>query len=178
MTRPKILLQAAALALLLLPLAQGLPLPQGLAPLTQGDECRLLRFPDVHQDTIVFVYGGDIWTVSAEGGMASRLTTFPGSESKPKFSPDGKTIAFNASYDGNGDLYSMGVDGGAPKRLTYHPDGDSIIDWMPDGKTILFNSGRESNSYRYRKIFAISKDGGLAESLPMPRGGLASASPD
>jgi len=165
MTRPKILLLAAALALLLLPMAQG-------------DECRLLRYPDVHENTIVFVYGGDIWTVSAEGGMASRLTTYPGSESQPKFSPDGKTIAFGASYDGNGDIYSMPIEGGAPERLTYHPDGDAIVDWMPDGKSILFNSGRESNSYRYRRLFSIPADGGLAQALPMPRGGLASASPD
>ena len=63
---------------------------------SMADECRLLRYPDVHEDKIVFVYSGDVWVVPAQGGMASRLTPFAGSESLPKFSPDGKTISFTA----------------------------------------------------------------------------------
>jgi len=165
MIKTNILLKAVALIVIALPLAGA-------------DECRLLRYPDVHEDKIVFVYGGDIWTVSAEGGMASRLTTFPGSERLPKFSPDGASIAFSASYDGNDDIYTMPVEGGDPQRLTFHPDGDSIVDWYPDGSRILFNSRRESHSYRYERLFSVAADGGLPEALPMPRAGYASMSPD
>jgi tricorn protease len=67
-----------------------------------AEEGRLLRFPDIHQDKIVFVYGGDLWTVSSRGGTARRLTSFDGYEAFPRFSPDGKLIAFTAAYDGNG----------------------------------------------------------------------------
>ncbi len=145
---------------------------------SMADECRLLRYPDVHEDKIVFVYSGDVWVVPAQGGMASRLTTFAGSESLPKFSPDGKTISFTASYDGNTDLYTMPVEGGNPKRLTFHPGGDSIVDWHPNGDKIFFRSERESYSRRFLRLFSVSKDGGLPETLPMPRAGLASCSPD
>ncbi len=57
-------------------------------------EGRLLRFPDISKDKIAFVYGGDIWLVASSGGVAHRITTYPGRELFPKFSPDGKWLAF------------------------------------------------------------------------------------
>src|SRR5262249_38920041 len=100
------------------------------------EECRLLRQPDIAGDRIVFVYGGDLWTVARGGGVAARLTSSDGVEQFPKFSPDGRTIAFTGEYDGNVDLYMIPADGGEPVRATWHPDADLMTEWYPDGKSI------------------------------------------
>src|SRR5215204_5032178 len=88
----------------------------------------LLRFPDVSQSQIVFTYANDIWIVGKEGGTASKLSSPAGVESFPKFSPDGKTIAFSGNYDGNKDVYILPVNGGIPVRLTQHGGSDKVID--------------------------------------------------
>src|SRR5436309_13057941 len=82
-------------------------------------EARFMRFPDVHGDAIVFSYEGDLWRASASGGLAARITSFPGNEYSAKFSPDGESIAFTGSYDGSTNIYVMPVGGGEPKRITY-----------------------------------------------------------
>lgn len=127
----------------------------------------MLRYPDVSADKIAFVYAGDIWTVSKEGGIATRLSTAKGSEFLPKFSPDGKQIAFTGNYDGNMDVYIMPSVGGMPKRLTHNPMVDFIVDWYPDGKSILYRSGMYSPSNRFNRLFKESVNGGLPEQLPM-----------
>src|SRR5215207_3915121 len=101
-------------------------------------DARLFRFPDVSQSQIAFVYGGDIWIVSKTGGTANRLTSSTGEEAFPRFSPDGKTLAFSATYDGNANVYTMPVTGGIPMRLTWNASFDRVLDWHPDGKRILF----------------------------------------
>src|SRR5262249_12974985 len=80
----------------------------------------LLHSPAMNRNQIVFSYAGDLWTVSRQGGTATRLTSGPGLESLPVFSPDGETIAFTGEYDGNIDVYTMPAAGGVPKRITYH----------------------------------------------------------
>src|SRR6266508_340875 len=110
-----------------------------LAAIAQID-ARLFRYPDISATQIAFVYGGDIWIVSKTGGTANRITSSTGEESFPRFSPDGKTLAFSASYDGNTDVYTMPVSGGVPVRLTWHSSPDRVVDWHPDGKRILFAS--------------------------------------
>lgn len=137
-------------------------------------ETRLMRFPDISGSKIVFTYGGDLWTVSREGGAAERLTSHPGLEIYPKFSPDGKWIAFTGQYDGNTDVFVMASEGGEPRRLTYHPAPDVVLGWHPDGKRILFHSPRYSEIQRYNKLFLVSIDGGLPEMLPLPTGELTS----
>src|SRR5215470_4338058 len=87
---------------------------------TPAGNTRLLRYPDIHGDRVVFTYGGDLWQASRSGGLARRLTSHPGEELFAKFSPDGRWIAFTGEYDGNLDVYVMPVDGGEPRRLTYH----------------------------------------------------------
>jgi len=82
-------------------------------------QTKLLRFPDIHESTVVFCYGGDIWKASSDGGTAIRLTAHIGQELFPKFSPDGKWIAFTGQYDGDAQVYVMPADGGMPKQLTY-----------------------------------------------------------
>jgi tricorn protease len=141
-------------------------------------DARLFRYPDVSQTQISFVYGGDVWIVSKAGGIASRLTSSTGEEAFPRFSPDGKTIAFSATYDGNTDVYTMPVMGGVPARLTWHAAPDRVVDWHPDGTKILIASGRESGTPAYRQFYLVSAKGGLPEKLPVPYGELASFSPD
>ena len=141
-------------------------------------DARLFRYPDVSQTQIAFVYGGDVWMVPKTGGTANRITSSTGEESYPRFSPDGKILAFSATYDGNTDVYTMPVTGGVPLRLTWHAAPDRVVDWHPDGKRILFASGRESGTPAYRQFYLVSNKGGMAEKLPVPYGELASFSPD
>jgi len=91
-------------------------------------EGRLMRYPDISADNIVFTYGGDLWIVPSDGGVARRLTTHAGLETLAKFSPDGKQIAFTGSYDGNSDLFVMPAGGGEPVRLTFDPSQDIMVD--------------------------------------------------
>src|SRR5262245_12964001 len=141
-------------------------------------DARMLRQPSVSKDQIAFVYAGDIWLVPKKGGAAVRLTSSPGEESFPRFSPDGTKVAYSASYDGNVDVYVAPAIGGEPKRLTYHPMADRVIGWTPDGKRVLFASGRESGRQRYNQFFTVSLDGGLPEKLPVPYGEFGTFSPD
>lgn len=86
---------------------------------TDENEARLLRFPSVGGDRIAFTYAGDLYTVPIDGGTATRLTSDVGFEIFPRFSPDGRTIAFTAQYDGNTEVYTMPAEGGVPRRITY-----------------------------------------------------------
>src|SRR6476659_5875756 len=103
---------------------------------------RLLRHPTVSRDSVAFEYAGDLWIVSRNGGQARRLTSTPGVEIDPYFSPDGNQIAFTATVAGNTDVYVVPTAGGDPKRLTYHPGIDRVRGWKPDGKSIIFASNR------------------------------------
>jgi tricorn protease len=97
-----------------------------------------LRYPDIQGDRVAFCAEGDLWIAPVAGGEARRITSHAGDEVLPKFSPDGKWIAFAGDYDGNQDLFVMPADGGEPVRLTWHPGPDAPLDWTSDGKEILF----------------------------------------
>jgi tricorn protease len=144
---------------------------------TQTD-ARLMQLPDVSDTQITFTFGDDIWVVPKDGGLAIRLTSPVGPEMYPKFSPDGKQIAFSANYNGNYDVYVMPVVGGVPTRLTYHGMADIVQDWTPDGKAVLFTSGRESGKERFSQFYTVPVSGGLPTKLPVPYGEFASYSPD
>ena len=151
-------------------------------------EGRLMRFPDVYKDKIVFTYGGDLWLASTSGGVARRITTHPGQELFAKFSPDGKWIGFTGQYDGNFNVYVMPSDGGEPRQLTFETDqaavgermgpNNQVINWTPDGKSIVYLSRRTSFNDWFAKLYTISIDGGLPVRIPVDKGGLASFSPD
>lgn len=141
-------------------------------------DARLLQLPDVSSTQITFTFGDDIWIVPKQGGQAHRLTSPVGPEMYPRFSPDGKQIAFSANYNGNYDVYVMPSTGGIPQRLTYHGMPDIVQDWSPDGKSILFTSGRESGKERFSQFYTVSINGGLPSKLPVPYGEFASYSPD
>ena len=138
----------------------------------------LYRYPDVSSSQIVFTYANDIWIMPKEGGLATRLSSPPGVESFPKFSPDGKSLAYTGNYDGNQDVYVIPTEGGVPRRLTGHGAIDRVVDWTPDGKRVLFASGRESGRERYNQFYTISSAGGLAEKLPLAYAEFGSYSPD
>jgi tricorn protease len=138
----------------------------------------LFRYPDVSKEQIVFTYANDIWIIPKEGGTAIKLSSPPGVESFPKFSPDGRSIAFSGNYDGNLDVYVMPANGGIPQRLTEHGMPDRVVDWTPDGKKILFASGRESGRERFNQFYTVSPSGGMAEKLPLAYAEFGSYSPD
>ena len=139
---------------------------------------KLMRYMDVSETQIAFVYGGDIWIVSKTGGTAMQITHSPGEESWPKFSPDGKQLGYTARYNGNSDVFVMPVTGGIPTRVTYNAASDRMIDWHPNGKQILFASARENGVSRLSQFFLVDKEGGFPEKIAIPYGELASFSQD
>ena len=153
-----------------------------------ADEARLLRFPSTNGTDVVFMYAGDLYKAPLNGGEAKRLTSHVGYEMFPRFSPDGKTIAFTGQYDGNTEVYSIPSEGGEPLRLTYTATnarddlGDRmgpnniVMTWSADGNQIVYRN-RISGSFE-GKLKLVSKGGGLSESIPLPEGGFCSFSPD
>ncbi|MDX1407388.1 MAG: Tricorn protease like protein, partial [Saprospiraceae bacterium] len=139
---------------------------------------RLFRYPDVSQTHITFTYGGDIWIVPKSGGLASKLSSPAGAETFPRFSPDGKQIAFSGNYDGNTDIYTMDSQGGIPVRVTHHGMNDRLLDWYPDGEHLLYVSSRESGKQRFSQFYKVSAQGGLPDKLPVAYGEFGSISPD
>jgi tricorn protease len=145
--------------------------------LAQSDKPLLLRQPTLSKTQIVFVYASDLWIAPREGGNAQRLTTGPGVETDPVFSPDGSMIAFTGEYEGNVDVYVVPAAGGVPRRLTYHPGLDAALGWSPDGKQILFRSPR-SSYIGLGQLFTIPLDGQFPTAIPLPMAQEASFSPD
>jgi len=154
-------------------------------------EARVLRFPAVSADHIVFSYAGDLYTVPLAGGVARKLTSFAeGYEAFARFSPDGTSIAFTGEYDGNREVYLIPAEGGVPKRLTYTPSlgrddisdrmgpNNLVMGWTHDGKHIVFRSRMAEWNDFNGQLYLAGKDGGTPERLPLPRGGFCSYSPD
>ncbi len=152
------------------------------------NDARLMRFPDINNNLVAFVYAGDIWTVNSAGGDARRLTSHEGMELFPKISPDGNWIAFSAEYSGSRQVYVIPSEGGLPKQLTYYnsvglmpPRGgfdDIVLDWSPDSKNILIRANRTEFGERNGKYFLVNIEGGLEKPLQIVNGGFAALSPD
>ena len=163
----------------------------GIAALAlQAEEARLLRFPSLNGNRVVFTYAGDLYTVSVQGGVARRLTSDPkGFEMFARFSPDGKTLAFTGQYDGNTEVYVMPSEGGEPRRLTYTAtlERDDVSDRMGPNNIVMAWKDNETVVYRSRRnhwnpfkgeLTLARLSGGVPETLPVPRGGWCSFSPD
>lgn len=155
-----------------------------------ADEARLLRFPTLQGGRIVFGFAGDLYTVAATGGVARRLTSHSGYESFPRFSPDGKWLAFTAQYDGNTEVYVMSGDGSEPRRLTYTAtlERDDVSDRMGpnnivmgwrDAETVVFRTrARQWNPFK-GELWEVKVDGKTPSAvLPVSRGAWCSFSPD
>jgi tricorn protease len=138
---------------------------------------RLLRFPDLHGDRIVFTYADDVWTASAKGGTATRLTTLAANKFAARFSPNGKWIAFTAERGGNYDVYVVPSSGGTATRLTWHPMPDFVAGWTADSTAVLFRSRRTSVTHPVDHLFTVPVGGGAVAELPITNGGPGSFSP-
>lgn len=162
--------------------------PSAAQPARGEDLARLLRYPDIHGDLIAFVYAGDIWTVPAAGGTARRLTSHPGLELFPKFSPDGRWIAFSGQYNGTRQVFVIPAEGGEPRQLTFYnevaalpPRGgydNRVLGWTPDGKSVIFRANRVAQSDRLGRPYLVPFDGGEEQPLAIIEAGGLSYSPD
>ena len=132
------------------------------------------RYPAIHGDTIVFTAEGDLWKVSTKGGTATRLTSNTGEENHAAISPDGRTVAFSAEYEGPRDVYTMPIDGGLPERRTW--DGDALVaGWTPDGRLLV-------HTERYSTLpdpkLVVIDDRGHREIVPLASAAQGSYTPD
>lgn len=151
-------------------------------------DTRLLRFPDVHGNQVVFSYGGDLWAAPTTGGTAWRLTSHPGLELFPKFSPDGRWIAFTGQYGGDEQVYVIPASGGEPDQLTWYPSSgplpprwgydNQVYGWTPDGESVLFRSLRDAWGSSSARLYTVARTGGMPEALPMPVSGAGVFSDD
>ncbi len=153
------------------------------------EEARLLRFPAIYGDQVVFTYAGDLYTVDKKGGIARKLTGAAGYETFARFSPDGKRIAFTGQYDGNTEVYVIPAEGGVPERITVTPtlSRDDVADRMgpnnivmtwKDNETIVFRSRMKSFNSFIGQLYTVKTDGSMPEQIEVPRGGFCSFSPD
>ena len=154
------------------------------------DTTRLLRFPATNDQAITFSYGGQLYTVAADGGTARRLTDAPGYAIFPRYSSDGAQLAFTAQYDGNTEVYVMPASGGNPKRLTTSAtlDRDDLADrmgpnnivfgWRHTAAEVVFRSRWHSFNPFIGQLYTVGLEGDVPTQLPVPRGGFVSYSPD
>lgn len=161
----------------------------GPPPVAQNSDATLMRFPTLHGDRIVFVAHDNLWVVARSGGAAARLSSDRGSDWMPRFSPDGRWIAFTGDYQGNTDVYVMPAAGGEVRRLTFWSDvvadaplrwgpDNLVLTWTPDSRRIVFLSRRQSWNSWYGQLYEVGLDGRAPQALPLDRGGLLSFSPD
>src|SRR5581483_8375037 len=149
----------------------------------------LMRYPTLSGNTIVFVAHDNLWSVPRTGGTASRLTADEGRDVLPRFSPDGRWIAFTGEYQGNRDVYVIPSGGGTARRLTFTSDivpeaslrsgpNNMVVTWTPDSKSIVFMSRRMAWNNWINRLFTVPVSGGMAQVMPLDRGGFLSYSPD
>lgn len=163
------------------PLQAEPPRAAVVAPAAAPDadlDTRLLDQPAVSARHIAFAYAGDLWIANLDGSDVRRLTSHPGEESRPRFSPDGATVAFSGQYDGNVDVYVVSVEGGEPKRLTWHPGDDLVQDFTPDGGAVVFTSQRDVHTRRFWHLFRVPVAGGVPTGYDLPTCTKAALSPD
>jgi tricorn protease len=140
---------------------------------------RLARHPDYHAGKITFSYLGDIWTANEDGSDPHRITDNIAREVYPRFSPDGKWIAFSSDRYGNYDVFVVPAAGGAPKRLTYHTGNDEVVGWSRDATRVIFRASRGDGAFpNVAVLYEVAVTGGLETPLPVDWGFWGSFSPD
>jgi len=140
---------------------------------------RLARHPDYHDGKVVFSYLGDIWMANEDGSNVHRLTDNLAREVYPRFSPDGRSIAFSSNRYGNNDVYVIPSAGGAPRRLTYHTGTDDVVGWTRDSAQVIFRAARGEGAFpSVATLYQIAAKGGQEQSLSLDWGYWGSFSPD
>ncbi|HEY3102634.1 MAG TPA: DPP IV N-terminal domain-containing protein [Pyrinomonadaceae bacterium] len=139
-------------------------------------EAKLVRYPSYSNGRVAFTYLADIWVADENGGNVQRLTVNRARDAYPKFSPDGKWIAFSSDRNGNLDVYIIPSTGGTAKQLTHHSADDTVLGWTPDGRGILFSSQRGEDFMA--QLYVVSVDGGMPWHAGPDMGNAASFSPD
>jgi len=146
------------------------------ASIVFGREAKLVRYPSYSNGRIAFTYLGDIWTADENGGNIQRLTVNKARDAYPRFSPDGKWIAFSSDRNGNLDVFIMAANGGTAKQLTHHSADDTVLGWTPDGSGVLFSSQRGEDFMGL--LYVVSVNGGMPWRAGPDMGNAASFSPD
>ena len=142
-----------------------------------GQGTRLLRQPDLSLTHVVFVYGADIWVSDLNTNEVQRITSTPAVESNPRFSPDGKMIAFTSNRSGVNEVYVVSVEGGTPTRLTWYPADSKALGWTPDGKQILYATTRETAPRSFNRLWTVPVEGGTSKLLTKQWGFTGSFDP-
>ena len=157
----RLLLEAASAAVLVAP---------WLLPAQTPDPIKFARYAHVANDgTIAFTYQDDIWLADPEGMNPRRLTANVARDIMPRFSPDGKWIAFTSNRMGNNDVFILPVTGGEPKQLTWHSGDDQALYWTPDGREIVFTSNRGTHPFG-SPLYRIALDGSAPRPMTMDFG--------
>jgi tricorn protease len=150
-----------------------------LASVAAAAPVRLARHPDYHAGKIAFSYLGDIWVAGEDGSNVARLTDNTGRDVYPRFSPDGRWIAFSSNRYGNYDVFVVPVTGGAPKRLTYHTGNDEVVGWSRDSQRVVFRAARGDGAFpSVATLHEVSAAGGPERALPVDWGYWGAYSPD
>jgi tricorn protease len=152
---------------------------ESAGPTIAQGQARLLRHPTYADGKVAFSYLGDLWIVNDNGSEVRRLTDHRARDVYPRFSPDGKRIAFSSNRDGNYDVFVVLAAGGKPRQLTFHTADDTVAGWSPDGSKIVFVSSRNKGAFpSVSTLFEISVEGGMEESIATDWGSSASYSAD
>ncbi len=157
------------------------PAAQSAAPQTAAPAgpIKLARHPDYHAGTIAFSYLGDIWTANEDGTNPTRLTVNTAREVYPRFSPDGRWIAFSSNRFGNNDVFVIPAAGGTPRQLTFFSGGDDVVGWSRDGQQVLFRSSHGDGAFpSVATLYQVPLAGGPEKPLPVDWGYYGSFSPD
>lgn len=133
--------------------------------ITAAQNIAYYRQPTIRGDVIVFLAEGDLWRVPVSGGLATRLTTQLADEAHPAISPDGKTLAYVAGYEGPAEVYTMPMEGGLPVRRTWGLTRGGFVGWTPSGQ--LMYSTRQFATLPSTQIVTKDLQSGTSEIVPL-----------
>src|SRR5947208_12043846 len=163
----------------LVPVIASLALSLSAAAARTQEPIRMARTPDISPDgkLIAFSYLGDIWTVPSVGGVARPVTQHLAHDFHPRFSPDGRSLAFTSKRHGSYDVFVVPTQGGKPRRLTFDSGADDVNGWSPDGKSILFTSTRSTAFPHTEELYTVPFEGGRQQRVSVNEGRDGAFSP-
>lgn len=131
------------------------------------EQIQLAGPPDVSPDgkQLVFAWKGDIWIAPVAGGAARLLAAHPAHEEFPRFSPDGREVAFNSERAGGWMIFAVPTEGGVPQQLTWHTEGNLLLGWYPDGRALLTRATRDRNGFSPDRLYRVERATRTAEKM-------------